>query len=78
VAVVKTGGFDTVFNENSKRKTFNAVSLKKDGDKMERLIGDGAAAVVPRTLPPVLKPDKASHRTCLRRKLATQRTCSLE
>jgi len=40
---VKTGGFDTVFNENSKRKTFNAISFIEK----ERLMGDNAYSQVP-------------------------------
>merc|ERR1711871_846612 len=38
VAVVKTGGFDIVFNENSKRKTANAISMINK----ERAFGDAA------------------------------------
>ena len=47
VAYVKTGSFDLVLNEASKRKSPNAVSFSEG----ERMVGDTANALVPlRTL----------------------------
>jgi hypothetical protein len=50
VAYVKTGSFDLVLNEASKRKSANAVSFNEG----ERMVGDTANALV--TTTPLLDP----------------------